>query len=176
MRWLLTTVVLLVLFYPSSGLTQTVCGPQDYDSKQAPNFDCPGPEEEALVPRLNPPPSIPVHQGKVVEAPWDGALVHRDRLVALGLKIKALRRLRWADRLYIAERYRIEIEHARATGTIREALLEEQAEYHRERATAAERSARRASAWYRSWWFGFLSGTLVSAALVALAAYVVTAI
>ncbi len=172
----LTTVVLLVALYPSQGLTQTVCGPQDYDSKQAPDFDCPSPEEEALIPRLNPPPSIPVHQGKVVEAPWDGALVHRDRLVEYGLKLKALRRLRWADRLYIAERYRIEIEHVRETATIREGLLEEQAEYYSEQALAAERRARSATAWYRSWWFGFLSGTLVSAALVALAAYVVTAI
>jgi len=175
MRWP-ATVVLLIVLYPSSGLTQTVCGPQNYDSKQAPNFDCPGPEEGALIPRLNPPRSVPMKQGDIAEAQWDGALVHRDRLVEYGLKLKALRRLRWADRLYIAERFRIEVAHARETATIRETLLEEQAEYHQERATAAERAVRRAGAWYRSWWFGFLSGTLVAAALVALAAYVVTAI
>lgn len=173
---LLLAAAFLITIYPAQGLAQTVCGPQDYDSEQAPNFECPSPEEEALVPRLHPPSSLPVRQGDTLTAPWDGVFVHRDRLILNGLKVTALRRLRWADRLHIAERYRVELEHARATGTIREELLEEQAEFRQERALAAERSARRANVWYRSWWFGFLLGTLTSTALVALAAYVVTVI
>ena len=162
----------LVFLFPLSVSAQAVCGPQDYDSKQAPNFACPGPEEDAMVPELNPPPSVPLQQGKAVEAPWDGALVHRDRLVEYGLRLKALRRLRWADRLYIAERYRIEIEHLEAVATIRDELTEEQLQYHQQRARTAERAVTRAQAWYRSWGFGFLSGFIASGLLVALAVYV----
>lgn len=171
MRWV-STVALLIVIYPAQGLAQTVCGPQDYDSEQAPNFECPSPEEEALVPRLRPPASIPIHQGESVTAPWDGILVHRDRLILNGLKISALRRLRWVDRLHLAERYRIEIAHARATGAIRETLLEEQADYYQGRATVAERATRHASAWYRSFGFGLVVGFVAAGLLVALSIYI----
>lgn len=169
MLW--AAVALLVTLYPSQGLAQ-ICGPQDYDSEQAPNFDCPSPEEEALVPRLQPPPSVPVPQGETVTAEWAGVLVHRDRLILNGLKISALRRLRWVDRLHLAGRYQIEIEHARATGAIRETLLEERVDYYQGRATTAERATRHASAWYRSFGFGLVIGFVAAGLLVALSVYV----
>ena len=176
MRLLLTTVALLVILFPQPSMAQTVCGPQDYDAKQAPDFDCPSPDESSMIPRLNPPPSVPVKVAENITATWDGALVHRDRLIEYGLKIKGLRRLRWADRLYIAERYLIEIEHARTTGAVREELLEEVAEYHQERATAAERAVRSANAWYRSFGFGLVVGFIGAGLLVALSVYVGTAL
>lgn len=152
------------------------CDRQDYDSTKAPDFNCPGPEEESLVPPLSPPKAVPVHQGEGVVADWDGALVHRDRLILLGLKLSAVRRLRWADRLRVTKRCDIELEYLREQNEIREELFEQQNEAQRERALAAERRVRSAEAWYRSWWFGAILGFTGAAALVALAAYVFTVI
>lgn len=175
MKHLLATVLLLIIVYPSSALCQ-YCGPQEYDSKAAPDFDCPGPEEEALTPDIDLPPSSPVRQGETVEAPWDGALVHRDRLIQLGLRLKAVRRLRWADRLRLAERYQLELEHVENTRRIAQELLDAQVATLRQRAAAAERRASSSSVWYRSIWFGLLLGIISSAVLVIGAAAVLTSI
>lgn len=174
-RNLLATALLLIVLYPSLAFSQ-ICGPQDYDAKVAPNFDCPSPEEEVLSPDDRPPPSSPVREGQVVEAPWDGALVHRDRLIQLGLRIKAIRRLRWVDRLHLAERYQLELEHLENVRRITQELLESQVASLRQRATAAEQRAERSGAWYRSIWMGLILGIVSSAVLVIGAAAVLTSI
>jgi len=167
-------LILILLFLPQTASGE--CARQDYDSKQAPDFDCPGPEEEVLTPDLQAPPSIPVHQDEEVVPQWDGALVHRDRLVLIGLKLRAVRQIRWVERLRLSELHQIELAYVREQNAIREELLERQAVAARERALAAESRTDRAQAWYRSVWFGLILGFTAAAALVVAAAYIVTAI
>jgi hypothetical protein len=165
------SLIILLLCLPSPLFAQTICGQQDYDGESEPDFECPSPGEDALTPDLHPPSSIPAPLGALTESPWDGVLVHRDRLVEVGMRLKALRRLRWADRLRLAERYHLELSHLRDTQRIREELLAAQEAAQRTRAEVAERRATSARAWYRSWGFGFLMGFLASGALVVLAVY-----
>jgi len=168
-------LAVLALLYPGHVWAES-CTPQDYTSTTAPNFECPSPEEEALTPNLSPPPAIPVHTGECSPAPWDGALVHRDRLVLLGLKLQAVRRLRWSDTLRFRALYTVELNHARREEELVTRALEEQVVTYRERALQAEQRTGNATAWYRSWWFGFVLGVVSAGGLVALAAYVVTAL
>lgn len=172
----LTTVVALILLYPSQGWTEQHCGPQDYDSADAPDFDCPSPGERDLTPRLNPPASVPVHQGQEVVAEWDGALVHRDTLLEVGLALKATRRLRWLDRLRIHEEYAIRVRYLEQIAGARQTFAEEQREAYEQRALAAERRAASSQAWWRSPALWFAIGVITAGALVALTAYGLSAV
>jgi len=167
--------VLLLLALPRVVSAQT-CVRQSYESAEPPDMDCPGPGEDVLVPELELPASLPVRRGETVLAPWDGALVHRDRLVYLGLRIRALRRLRWLDTLRLTERCTIVSEHQEEVAQIREELLRAQAEDAERRAATAEQRSEGAEAWYRSVWFGIVLGAVGAGLLVVLAAYLVTAI
>jgi len=175
-RQVLTTVVVLILLHPSSALCQTICPPQDYDSETPPNFDCPGPEETYMIPDLNPPRSVPVEEGTELVAEWEGALVHRNRLLEVGFTITGLRRLRWADRLRLAREYQIQLEHAEELARIRLEFMEEQRDVYQERARAAEQRADRARSWWRSPALWFTIGVLTAGALVALTAYGLSAV
>lgn len=172
----LTTLVSLVLLYPSEGLTEQHCGPQDYDSEEAPDFDCPGPGERDLTPRLNPPASVPVHQGQELVVEWEGALVHRDTLLEVGLALKASRRLRWADRLRIHQEYAIRIRYLEQVAEARQTFAEEQRDAYEERARAAEQRAASSQAWWRSPALWFTIGIITAGALVALTAYGLSAV
>lgn len=176
-RCVITTVIGLVLLYPSQGLTEIgVCGPQDYDSEDPPDFDCPSPTEEAMVPRLRPPESVPVRRGEEVAAEWDGALVHRDRLLEVGLRVRALRRLRWADRLRLAATYRIELTYAEEVCTARVEHMEAQRDAYREQWLAAERRAQAHQVWWRSPILWVAVGAVITVGLVLVAAYGLTAV
>lgn len=169
-------VVLLVLLFPLTAWGQTICPPQDYASEEEPNFDCPSPGEREMVPDLNPPASVPARTGVAVTPPWDGALVHRDRLVELGLRVHALRRLRWADTLRLAAQYAVGLEHAQELGRVQLEQMTAQRDAYRERWQAAEERASRAERWWHSpaFWVGV--GIVVAGCLVALTAYGLSAV
>lgn len=173
MRYLIMTLVLL---WPSVATAEQHCGPQNYDSDEQPNFDCPGPGELELRVDLHPPASVPVHQGEEVVAQWDGALVHRDRLLEVGLSLKAVRRLRWLDRLRLTEEFEIRIHYEEQVAEARLRFAEEQRDVYRERATAAESRARSAEAWWRSPALWFAVGIIVAGALTAVTAYGLSAV
>jgi hypothetical protein len=181
----LLLAILLVLLAPSTALGESApCGPQDYDSTTAPDFSCPGPEEEALTADLNPPASVPVHQGwRLVDSQgrstileWDGALVHRDRLLDYGLRLHAVRRLRWADRLRLNAEYDIDLQNAEDVCQARVGLVEAERTAYRERLQTEEQRTASAEMWYRSWWFGAIVGVVATAAVVALTAYALHAV
>lgn len=185
MRVILPTIFGLVLLRGCVAYAE--CGPQNYDTRDAPDFNCPGPMELELGPDLDPPPVIPVTAGSQVKAPWEGALVHRDRMIELGSKLTLVRRLRWADRLQLRDEFAVVARHDQEVAEARRLFAEERAVSYRdqlertrtdaEQALAAARSETgRAQAWYRSVWFGLILGFFSASALVALAAYVVTAI
>lgn len=166
----------LVFLFPLPLLAQTVCGSQDYGSATPPNFECPMPGEEAMIPRLQPPASISVSSGETLTAPWEGALVHRDRLVLVGLRVQALRRLHWADRLRLQEEAAITLEHAQELCGARIERVEAISQSYQDALDRANEQTHSANAWYRSWWFGFILGTATTTALVALATYIVISI
>lgn len=169
-------VLILVFLFPIPAFGQTVCGPQNYNIEDEPNFECPMPGEESMVPRLTSPPSVPVHLGDSVIAEWEGALVHRDRLIRMGLRIQGIRRLHWADRLRLRAEYDIRIEHRDEVCDARTERVQERVEIYQEALELANEQTRSASAWYRSWWFGFVLGVVSAGALVALTAYALLAI
>lgn len=158
-------IVAIVLTIPRCTWGQ--CGPQNYDQDVPPDFSCPSPEEEQLVPRLNLPRSLAVEEGETVEAPFDGALVARERLELMGLRLKAVRRLRWLDRRQ--SRLRVDIEQT-AVQRVHSAQMVQMTN-HRDHYQALAESAQGRDKWYSSYWFGFLCGAVVAVGLVALSVY-----
>ena len=161
---------LLIFLYSLDAYGQD-CGPQDYDSGEQPEFNCPGPGEADLRVDLRAPASVPVKQGATVVALWDGALAHRDRLVEVGLNLAAVRRLRWLDRLRLREEFAIERRYQDQLAEARLRFAEQQRDAYQERATAAERLAQSANPWWRSPALWFAIGMIVAGALVALSGW-----
>ena len=165
----------LVLLYSFEARGQD-CGLQDYDSETQPDFNCPGPGEADLRVDLRPPASISVRQGVSVIPLWDGALVHRDRLVEVGLNLAAVRRLRWLDRLRLREEFAIEQQYQDQLAGTRLHFAEQQRDTYQERALAAERAIQSSNPWWRSPVLWFSVGMVVSGALVALTGYALSSI
>jgi hypothetical protein len=113
-----------------------------------------GPGEQLFNNPVNPPNSVPLEKGQSIIAPWDGAIVHRDRLINFGLKIIALRRLRWLDRLRFRELSTIESNY-------RNSLVENTAHFNEQLATVCNQNLMNSTAWYRSWWFGLTIGLVI---------------
>ena len=166
-RSLITLLILLLL--PANAWGEESCSPQDYTSENSPNFGCPGPGEENMIPSLNPPLSIPVHEGGALVAEWDGALVHRDRLVEVGLTIEGLRRLRWADQLLLRRQYDIQAHHIEEIAQARQAFAEAERDAYKEWYEEAMVSVRNANSWWRSPSLWFAIGMVASGAAMALA-------
>lgn len=167
-------VLILSLMFPVEIVAEEMCGPQSYDTIEEPDFNCPSPGEEGMVPDLSPPPSMPVEIGEMIEAPWTGALVHQDRLVEVGLSIKALRRLRWLDRISVLAEYQIQLEHQEGVCNANIEHANERIEIYRGALEDANENVSAAKKWYRSFGFGFTVGIISAGLLVALSAYVVT--
>lgn len=175
MRTVLT--VMFVMLLPSRSLAEgEPCQPQDYDSINQPRFDCPGPGELELRVDLDAPASVAVREGQEVVAPWDGALVHRHRLVEVGLSLQAVRRLRWLDRLRLGEECQVSLEHSQEVAMARLEYMEAQRDGYQEQVAAEQARTHSAQAWFRSWWFGVVVGVVSTAALVALTAYALSAV
>ena len=179
----------LILITPASLWAEAApgepCGPQDYEGEAPPDFACPGPEEAALSVDLDAPRSIPVRVGfkildeegqELLTLSWEGAVVHRNRMIELGMRTHAIRRLRWADRLRLRREYDIRLQHQGDVAQARLELIEEQRDAYQDQARRAERRASTAHAWWRSpaLWFGI--GVIVAGILVALTAYGLSAV
>lgn len=172
----LVTFLLVFALVPELSAQSSICEVQNYESEITPDFDCPGPEEEGLIPDLNPPPSVPVEESREIVAEWEGALVHRDRLLQVGLTIKGLRRLRWADRLRLRREYDIYLEYVEETERIRRELVESQRDAFEERLVLSQQRTERAQAWWRSPALWFAIGFISAGAITALTAYALSAV
>lgn len=164
-------LLILLLAIPPRFVVADTCGLQDYDSEIEPDFDCPSPYESELVGSFYAPSSVPVDQGDQVVAPWEGALVHRDRMLHLGFKVKTLRRLRWVDRLRIRTEYEIVLEAESQIAEARLRFAEQQLESYRERVNQVIAQENKARSWWRSPALWFTIGVLTTGALVAVTAY-----
>lgn len=169
-------VLLLLLTVPSMVFAENNCRHQNYDSDEQPDFECPSPGEDVMVPRGETPLSIPVGRGDVVEMPWEGALVHRNKLIEIGLRLQAVRRLRWADRLQLRSLHDLENNYQRGVCDAHIEQAVARADAYQDQLFQANSVIKSERVWYKTVWFGFLSGILVSAAVVTLAVYLLSII
>lgn len=155
--------VVLIVLLPFPSYAQKQCPKQDYtDTVQAPDFDCPGPGEDELLPQLELKVSVPLK--KTQPAPWDGILMDRNRVFKLGFRIKAVRRLRWEELQYCGELAAAEIEYVGQIAQAEIDLLKSQRENYKSQTTVLQEEITRLSKWYRSPSVWFAVGFVVAAA------------
>jgi len=167
MRWFL--VALLAL--PGASWAQNpTCTTQDYSNpKKEPLYDCPGPGEDALVPKLNPKDSVALKLG--FPTPWEGILMDKDRVIQLGLRTTALRRIRWMETVAAKERLDSELKFLTQSNKADLDLKTSQREAYKKQATELQVELEKERKWYRSWTFGVVVGVVVTAAAATALAY-----
>jgi len=132
------------------------------DPKVEPDYDCPSPHEDSLVPRLQLKESTTL---KLKEpAPWEGILMEKERVIVLGLRVKALRRLRWQDMRAADERLESERTFLKASAKADLDLARSQRDSYKEQNKALQAEVTRLNRWYHSKTFWFVTGMVVTAA------------
>lgn len=132
------------------------------DPKVEPDYDCPSPHEDSLVPRLELKASVHL---KVKEpAPWEGILMDKERVIVLGLRVKALRRLRWQDMRTAEGKLLNEITFAKSSAKADLDLARSQRDNYKTQNTEMAKEIVRLNRWYRSPTFWFATGFVVAAA------------
>jgi hypothetical protein len=163
-------LILLILF-PATAVAQTVpCTTQVYgEFDKELNWHCPIPNEDTMVPKLDlSNDSVALTKGAA--APFTGLLLDQNRVLMLGLRITGLRRLQWIELRTARSQQKIEV--ARATEVAKQDALAAEAQNTALVARNAQlsRELQTSQAWYRSWTFGFVLGTIITtAAAVSLA-------
>lgn len=158
MRWVLVFIILL-----SAPAAQGQCTKQVYsDPLIQPDFTCPSPGEDDLIPKLELRPSVGLEPTQ--PAPWAGILMDRDRVFQLGLRIQALRRLRWNDNVGCAERLVAEIDYISQTKQATLNLCIAQRDNYKKQAETAQKEVSKAHKWYRSPALWFTAGFVIAAA------------
>jgi hypothetical protein len=170
MRWVLM-IALLVLPAPLRAQNPQ-CLAQDYSNPQMePSYACPGPGEDALVPNLNPKASVPLKLG--VPAPWEGILLDKDKVLELGLRISALRRIRWMETTSAEEKLANEVKFTTQSLKADLDLRTSQRESYKQQVTQLQTELAKEKAWYRSWTFGVVVGVVVTTVAVVAVAYAI---
>lgn len=159
-----------LLLLPSLSWAADPCTLQTYsDPKVEPNYDCPSPHEDSLVPRLELKTSVNL---KVKEpAPWAGVLMDKERVIVLGLRVKALRRLRWQDMRTAEGKLSNELGLAKATSKAALNLAVSQRDNYKEQTKALQEEVIRLNKWYHSKVFWFSVGFITAAAGATALAY-----
>jgi hypothetical protein len=154
--------VLLLTFTPTV-IWAAPCVVQNYgDPKKTPNWDCPSPGEDSLVPRLQLRTSVSLKAES--KAPWAGVLMDKDRVLTLGLRIKALRRLRWMDQTRFAEIIAVNKEYDESIKKVEIKLALSQRDSYKSQTTALAKEVESLRAWWRHPAFWFAMGMVVTAA------------
>jgi len=155
-------LVVLVGFLIST-TARADCPMQVYgDPAKEPNYDCPSPNEDVLVPDIQALPSVELKKGEA--SPREGILLDRNRVLGLGLRIKALRRLRWMETTSSAKQLQAETAYQQKVAKAKEDLLGSQVESYKKQLLDARADLASAQKWYRSWTFGVVVGIVVTAA------------
>ena len=158
-NWL--TLIILLCAAPS--WAQTPCAKQIYtDQKSEPDYNCPSPGEDSLVPRLQLKTSVELDVKK--PAPWPGILLDKNRVMTLGLRIKALRRIRWQETLGWQDRLENEKQFQVAMFQATLTLRTSQRDNYKDQAQALQEEVTRLNKWYRSPTFWFATGFVVACA------------
>lgn len=139
------------------------CPKQIYtDPLIQPDFDCPSPGEEELLPKLELRPSVGLEPTQ--PAPWPGILMDRDRVFLLGMRIQALRRIRWNETIGCAERLEAEVDYISQTKQATLNLCISQRDSYKKQTEAAQKEVIKAYKWYRSPALWFTAGFVIAAA------------
>jgi hypothetical protein len=88
----------------------------------------------------------------------------KNKVLQVGLRITALRRLRYIDRLTAKDTLTNERLFLKASCEADKNLLLSQRESYKSQLEVTRRELARAGAWYRSWTFGMVVGILVTSA------------
>ena len=157
-------LAVLLFFSPIAMGAETPCTTQVYgDFTKEPDWNCPAPGEDALVPKLEIPNST-VALAKDTKAPFAGLLLDQNRVLVLGLRITGLRRLLWINAqvskkqqdLEVARGIEVTKQDGQQTAAQRDALQARVAQLSNDLSVE--------KAWYRSWTFGFALGVIITSA------------
>jgi len=165
-------IILLSLLLYSHSWATSPCTAQDYsDSKKAPSWSCPGPEEGILVPDIKFNPSIGIgigdsifFKGKTKATPisYPALVMDKDKVIQLGIRIQGLRRLRWLERHKYVDVLDIERKYISDRLTAKLELEQSRTAVAIGQRDAARKELSKARRWYRSWTFGVVCGVIVS--------------
>lgn len=161
----------VLVFCAATAHAEEVCGPQDYDSTQQPDFSCRSPDEDVMVPDLAPFDSVALAAGDTFVAEWEGSFVDRNRLIEVGMRVRALRRLRWADRVKLRRQFDIHLEHVRDLSQAQLDYMAAQLDAYRDQLGRANERVGSSQSWWRSPTLWLAIGVVVTAGLVAVSAY-----
>ena len=111
---------LLALLALAGAARAADCQIQDYASDAEPDYACPSPGELALLGGLALPDPRPIDAGAAADA--DGFLVTTEFLIAVGVQLQAVRRLRWIDNWEARKRFALDLTLARGQADAEVAL------------------------------------------------------
>lgn len=179
MRKLVILLALLGLTAPA--WAQQPCTTQDYsDYSKQPDWTCPGPDEGLLVPDMTFRPSIGLgadsayqrsDQTGLVKLTYPAVLMDKDKVLQLGLRIQALRRLRWLERHKMSDVVEVERRHMSDRLTAKLKLEQSRVKEVVQQRDQARKERDSARAWYRSWTFGLVVGVVTTTAATIAVAY-----
>ena len=165
----------VLMLTPSCAHAQ--CVVQSYsDPKSEPDWACPGPDEGILIPEVRLRPSIGLEVGAAyrrsrgegeIQLNFPMVLMDRDRVLHLGMKIKALRKLRWLERHRMDEVLRVERRYMQDRLKAQLDLEKSRVKVALQQRDRLRKSLSEARAWYRSWTFGFIVGVVTVASATA---------
>lgn len=157
------SLIFTILFLSFPAHAQKQCPRQNYvDLSVEPDFDCPSPGEEDLLPKFELKESVALELNQ--PAPWGGILMDVDRVLRLGLRIKALRRLRWEEMRYCGELAAAELDYIEDTSRAELDLRTSQRDTYKSQVEILQREVRALGSWYRSPILWFSVGVVVAAA------------
>jgi hypothetical protein len=158
---ILALVLSLLLAAPLHAQEQ--CPKQTYtDPAKEPDYSCPSPGEDHLVPKLQLKASTKLLVGD--RAPWTGILMDSGRVMVLGLRIEALRRLRWEDTLYCAELAGAQVDYVAQMAQAELELCISQRNNYKSQTKRLQKEVIKAYKWYRSPALWFTAGFVIAAA------------
>ena len=160
---------------------QPPCTTQDYsDPAKQPDWECPGPDEGILVPDVPFRPSVGLEAGasyrktpQVGEArlDYDTVLMDKAKALQLGLRIQALRRLRWLERHKMKDLVEVERRYVGDRLTAQLKLEQSRVKEAVQQRDSARKERDSAKKWYRSWTFGLVVGVVTTTAATIAIAY-----
>lgn len=151
------------ILFSAIAFAEEPCAPQNYaDPAREPDYDCPSPQENVLVPEVQAQPSVELKKGDT--SPQSGILMDKNRVIYLGLRIKALRHLRWIDTTSAIKRLAAETAYQQKVSQAKETLLQSQVESYKKQYMDTRDELLKERKWYKSWSFGLVVGIVVTSA------------
>ena len=160
-------IVLLCIWCVPAHARDPKCAKQNYlDVSTEPDYNCPSPGEDVIVPPLQLMASVTLdpNDSRMNIIPWAGILMDKNRVLMLGMRIKALRRLRYLDFRSNTEELTLSESFLQANCKINTKLAIAQRDNYKKRAISLNAEIAHRNKWYRSGPFWFATGVVTAAA------------